>query len=67
MGVTDNSWHYVCVLWDGTIGILAVFKDGHRNFKEARGRAPNSEYWNEGNDFIIILASGKQLKNKNQR
>ena len=66
MGMTDGSWHYVCVLLDGNIGLLAVFKDGHRNFKEARRRAPNSEYWNAGNDCIIILEGGKQLK-KNQR
>ena len=64
MGMTDDSWHYVCVLLDGNIGLLAVFKDGHRNFKEARRRAPNSEYWNAGNDCIIILEGGKQLKNK---
>ena len=66
MSMTDDSWHYVCVLLDGNIGLLAVFKDGHRNFKEARRRAPNSEYWNAGNDCIIILEGGKQLK-KNQR
>ena len=50
MGMTDDSWHYVCVLLDGNIGLLAVFKDGHRNFKEARGRAPNSELWTAGNN-----------------
>ena len=50
MGMTDDSWHYVCVLLDGNIGLLAVFKDGHRNFKEARGRAPNYEFWTAGNN-----------------
>ena len=52
MGVTDNSWHYVCVLLDGNIGLLAVFKDGHRNFKEARRRTANSEFWTAGNNRI---------------
>ena len=53
MGMTDDSWHYVCVLLDGNIGLLAVFKDGHRNFKEARRRAPNSEFWTAGNNKKI--------------
>ena len=50
LGMTDDSWHYVCVLLDGNIGLLAVFKDGHRNFKEARGRAHNDEFWTAGNN-----------------
>ena len=50
MSMRDDSWHYVCVLLDGNIGLLAVFKDGHRNFKEARERAPNYEFWTAGNN-----------------
>ena len=65
MGVTDGSWHYVCVLLDGNIGLLAVFKDGHRNFKEARRRGPNFKFWTAGNNRKrIILTDGQQPKTK---
>ena len=68
MGMTDDSWHYVCVLLDGNIGLLAVFKDGHRNFKEARGRAPNSEFWTAGNNKKRNYSHRwKTTKKKNQR
>ena len=30
MGVTDNTWHHVCLMWDAESILLAVFKDGER-------------------------------------
>ena len=50
MGVTDNTWHHVCVLLDNKIGLVTVFKDGHRSFKERRDKAPNFVLWTAGNN-----------------
>ncbi len=30
MGVTDDTWHHVCLSWVGDSGLLSVFKDGER-------------------------------------
>lgn len=38
MVVTDDTWHHVCVVWDGESGLLAVFKDGERNHQSTRFR-----------------------------
>ena len=71
MGMTDDSWHYVCVLLDGNIGLLAVFKDGHRNFKEAHRRRPNFEFWTAGNNrkrnYSHTWTTTKKQKPKKKR
>ena len=38
MVVTDDTWHHVCVVWDGESGFLAVFKDGERKHQSTRFR-----------------------------
>ena len=32
MGVTDNTWHHVCVLWEIRDEKVEVFKDGQRKY-----------------------------------
>ena len=48
MDVMDSTWHHVCVSWDGKVGLLAVFKDGHRNFKLNEFMASLLQKPNEG-------------------
>lgn len=55
MDVTDYKWHHVCVVWDGKTGLLAVFKDGNRNFKLNGFRTPTLKVFNEGNCFLEDL------------
>ena len=32
MGVADDMWHHVCVLWNNRKRLMQVFKDGERRF-----------------------------------
>ena len=32
MGLTDNTWHHVCVLWEIRDEQVEVFKDGERKY-----------------------------------
>ncbi|RMX55729.1 hypothetical protein pdam_00025118, partial [Pocillopora damicornis] len=48
MDVMDSTWHHVCVSWDGRVGLLAVFKDGHINFKFNDFMGPLLQKPNEG-------------------
>ena len=32
LGVSDNTWHHVCVLWEVSNELLEVFKDGERKY-----------------------------------
>ena len=32
MGVTDNTWHHVCVMWEIREEQVEVFKDGERKY-----------------------------------
>ena len=32
IGVTDNTWHHVCVLWEIREEKVEVFKDGQRKY-----------------------------------
>ena len=48
MDVMDSTWHHVCVSWDGRVRLLAVFKDGHINFKLNDFMGPLLQKPNEG-------------------
>ena len=48
MDVMDYTWHHVCVSWDGRVELLAVFKDGHINFKLNDFMGPLLQKPNEG-------------------
>jgi len=54
MGVTDDMWHHVCVVWEGESGILASFKDGDRNYQSDEIRADTLE----GNEELSLLYVG---------
>ena len=49
MGVTDNIWHHVCVVWEGDNALLAFFKDGEGNYLSNDLRADSLNARIEGN------------------
>ena len=49
MGVTDDIWHHVCVVWEAETGLLAFFKDGEGNYKSNEFRADSLNARIEGN------------------
>jgi len=58
MGVTDDMWHHVCVVWEGESGILASFKDGERNYQSNEFRAASFNARIEGNDELSLFYIG---------
>ena len=58
MDVMDSTWHHVCVSWDGKVGLLAVFKDGHRNFKLNEFMASLLKKPNEGRKKTYTILGG---------
>ena len=48
MDVTDDTWHHVCVVWDGESGFLEVFKDGERKHQSTRFRGGTLKGISEG-------------------
>ena len=35
MDVADDTWHHVCVLWNGLEELLQVFKDGEQKYNSS--------------------------------
>ena len=54
MGVTDDIWHHVCVVWEGETGLLALFKDGERNYQSNEFRAGSLKARIEGNKILEL-------------
>ena len=58
MGVTDDIWHHMCVVWEGESGILAFFKDGVRNYQSYGFRAGSLNVRIEGNGKLNLYYVG---------
>ncbi|KAL9987547.1 hypothetical protein ACROYT_G001872 [Oculina patagonica] len=61
VNVTDNTWHHVCLLWEGDSGLLAIFKDGERNHQSHGFRASSLNVRIEG---IITMTIGFRASSK---
>ena len=59
MGVTDDIWHHVCVVWEGESRLLATFKDGERNYQLTDFRAGSLNEGIVGNkNFHLFYVGG---------
>lgn len=58
MGVTDDMWHHVCVVWEGERGLLASFKDGERNYQSNEFRADSLDVGIGGNEELRLFYVG---------
>ena len=59
MGVTDDIWHHVCVVWEGESRLLATFKDGERNYQPTEFRAGSLNVGSVGiENFRLFYVGG---------
>ena len=58
MGVIDDMWHHVCVVWEGESGLFASFKDGERNYQSDEFRADSLNVRVEGNEELSLFYVG---------
>ena len=54
MGVTDDIWHHVCVVWEGESRLLATYKDGERKYR----REGSLNVRIEGNENLRLFYVG---------
>ena len=70
MGVADDTWHHVCVVWESVSRLLAIFKDGERKHQSNGFPACSLNVEIEGNSCmksyfpktIFILACWESRK-----
>ena len=59
MGVIDNTWHHLCVLWKIRDDEVEVFKDGKRKYVSTGFRSSSQRIGIEGivkkNILILLL------------
>ena len=60
MGVTDNTWHHVCVLWEIRDEQVEVFKDGERTYVSTGFQSSSQHIGIEGTVKNYILSFENQ-------
>jgi len=58
MGVTDDIWHHVCVIWESKSEVLAVFKDGEKNHESNWFRAGSLDVTSDGKCYTCFKLVG---------
>lgn len=70
MGVTDNTWHHLCVLWKIRDDEVEVFKDGERKYVSTGFQSISRRIGIEGtvkHSFILATQKGENFFEKMSR